>query len=251
MITFTQWNSTPLYKPDSTANDGGNLLFLLIAGTASSTITIDKTWGAQANYCGFFLFLSSMPASVEAFANLITAALATALGHAPSTIQHSSFAWVSVSGSTPSVAAAAEISLQNDQPALRTSIAINMPAPFDSLPLISGTRVGAITAADGSITDFVLSYPLLPALHNQPAAQPPDGRGLTLALQGGGRGTIQCFALFTSQTAPESESSVNKDLYAISLDPVAPFDANRTYMTLTDQTYRLALVDDHYTITPV
>ena len=71
-------------------------------------------------------------------------------------------------------------------------------------------------------------------------------------LLGSDRGAFQFFGLFNREAVSDSASdSSDKDLYQVGADPVAPFDYNRTYMTLTNQSYRITETDNQFTITPL
>jgi hypothetical protein len=253
MITFTQAGQTQIYSPNSTSADGGHLLYLLVApSSGGGSIQVDQTWGASATDRGFFLFLDTTPSSIPTFANLIPPALVQALGHPLDAIANSSFAWVTGTNSLPSVIALIEAGLDGSQPVVQTSTTIKMPLPFYSLPLMACTPIITTAEQGGGIAGFVFTYPAIPPVRGQPASQPPDGNGLALPLLGSGRGAFQFFGLFNREAVSGSASdSADKDLYQVSADPVAPFDSDRTYMALTNQSYRITEVNNQFTITPI
>lgn len=252
MITFTQAGQTQLYSPNSSPADKGHLLYLLTApSSGGGVIQVNQTWGAIADYRGFFLFLDAMPSSIPIFANLIPPVLEKALGRPLDSIANSSFAWIAGADSAPGVTALVEAGLDGSQPVVLTSTDIAMPLPFYSLALTARTPI-ITTEADGGIAGFVFTYPAIPPVLGQPAGQPPDGGGLALPLLGSGRGSFQFFGLFNREAVSGSASdSSDKDLYQVGADPLAPFDSRRTYMALTNQSYRITETDNQFTITPI
>jgi hypothetical protein len=248
MIVFTNLTveglETHLYSPGQTKSDGGFLLFLLPRKDLPDSVTINQTWGPKAPAKGFYLFLNRIPPTdlLLKFDQLIMESLGGV------TLESSSFAWVKVDKSAnPSVLVRiATAPDADDAVIIRDNVTIPAPEPLSSIPLNAGAPVATLGMDEG-ITSFVFQYPPIPPIKGQPASGPPNQTGLTLPFTGTGRGCLRAQALYGGDLG---NKQIVKNLFLISLDPLAPFDSKRTYTTITNESFRLIESDGVISIAP-
>jgi hypothetical protein len=228
-----------LYRPPEDAQDKGTLLFLALEplATLPASIELAQTWGLGAPFPGYYLFLNTMPVK-----QALIAFNAAILERVPPKPENSGFAWVMTHNGSAAIQTLLETRLEDGGVLVKQPAKAQIPEPFNSLILLEGMPV--VEAPDG----FVLLYPPLPPLFRQPASLPPDGRGLHIPFAGPLRGCFVFRALYS--TDDSAGNPVEKELYNVSVDPLAPTDPDRTYMSPAGLSFRLAETDGVFTISP-
>ncbi len=227
-ISFQNVAGTSLYSPSS-PSPGEAMLFLL-AGSGTSappSVTLDATWGATSEGpLGYYLFLDSLPAS-GAYATFQEAALA-ALPPSPT---HTSFAWMKWTGTKVSDVMVMSIQPGTDGPSTGSDLLIKPSPGIPALGIAASTPVATAVDATSSIQAFSPSYPPQPPQGGRPASRPSWAPGLLIPMTGDGVGCLQFQALMSEPPRPANPSS--KQVFAVSIDPVRPFDDRRTYLKPT------------------
>ena len=108
-----------------------------------------------------------------------------------------------------------------------------------SLGFDSDTPIATDLDTGGNIQGLVLQYPPQPAVGGRPKSDPPWGGGVLVPLSGALSGCFVSRSLVNDPSGPAPNASARKELFEMSLDPVRPFDPDRTRLRPTGSCFVL------------
>lgn len=227
---------TTLYKPAQLSPDEA-MVFLLWDTTAPpATIELSDTWsdsGPPAKV-GYYVFLNAIPpnASAKSFESALRADL-----DAPAA---TGFVWARYDAPSKAEVQTAVVLKMNgaNRPVIADNVTMQLPAGVETL----GFGADAPVTASGSIDNFVVAYPPLKG------ANSPRGPGIRIGISLGSVGCLG-FSGLVNVNPPEGER-VLKTMVAVQIDPIRPFDPQRTYQVFSGRNYFLEKSGASYEITP-
>jgi hypothetical protein len=233
--------ATSLYRR-SQATPGEAMIFLRWSVVASpDTLAIHLTWANSGPPAepGYYVFLNEVPpdatapAFEEALRGLLVKPAATG------------FVWaLYLAPAKASMQTAIQMSLgAANQPMVADSVTMQLPPGVRTLGFRAQTPVASMGTAP-SIDGFVFTYPPLPG------SDPPTGAGISLGIDKGTIGCLRFDALVNVRPVKEGATEALKALVQVQIDPIRPFDPQRTYQRFSGSSYFLRVTGDGHHLSP-
>jgi hypothetical protein len=238
---LTRIPGTTLYKGIDTPSEAMAFLLWNTAAPPDS-LTTDQTWAdsGKPSDPGYYLFLNAVPpaGAAPAFESALRAQLAKPEG--------TGFVWAlyqSPASATVQTVVPVKIAVANDKPVVADTVSVQLPPGMQTLGFGAESPVIASRVL-GEINSFVMSYPPLPN------SDPPSGVGIGVDIVSGRVGCLHFDGLVNARPVEKEADRALKVLVHVQIDPIRPFDPNRTYQIFTGATYFLESTEGGYRLTP-
>jgi hypothetical protein len=229
--------STAIYRSQDAAARDYLLFFRWEATSVPQTLTFDQIWDGTRDV-GYFLFPVPMPGDGDLVQLEAALRILVPPPAAPS------FAWLQTSSTGPPVInTLLKLKLEAGETVLDGETALNLPPGMKTVIFPDATRV-LQSVSGGQIDGSVFTYPA------EPVADPPKAIGVLLPLTDGRTGCV-CFTGLVGDEAGRKPGSIIKSLVRAQIDPLRPFDSQRTYQVFSGLRYELQPDESGYSIVPV